>query len=188
MDWIFVPTTKTVGRFPNYKTTTQNKHMEVNDKPVEFSGTLSDLGDMSGISTKYPVLDAGLQKMKIKSFKRDDKPNKKTGNPQSMLLIELATEDFAKQYQKPDADIAPGHVITERIILTPTGGLTQEMIQQRLARVMEAALGHHNGAFNTADLLGKVVTVNIGIRPEREEDGRTFDASNEIKKWIPLTV
>lgn len=158
--------------------------MSDDNKPVEFSGTLSDLGDMSTVETKYPVIAAGLYQMKIKGFKKSDKPNTKTGNPQSMLIIELATEDMAKNKNNPDADVPPGHVLTDRVLLTPVGDMTQNMINQKLARIMEAATGNHDGAFNTADLVGKVVSVNVALRPERTVDGKTYAESNEISKYI----
>ena len=161
------------------------------DKPVEFFGALADLGDMSKVETKYPVLAPGLYEMKIKGFKKSDKPNSKTGAPQSMLLMELATTESSQPNRQPDdgdITIAPGHEITERIILTPVGGLTLDMIKQKLARVMDAALGSHDGAFDTNELVGKTVQVQVAVRPEREEAGKTYDESNEIKKFIPKSV
>lgn len=159
------------------------------DKPVEFSGSLSDLGDMSKVETKYPVLAAGLYEMKIKGFKKSDKPNATSGAPQSMLMIELATTEMSQPVRQANPDdpisIAPGHVITERVILTPVGGLTLDMIKQKLARIMDAALGNHDAEFNTADLVGKTVTVQVAVRPAREDKGKTYDESNEIKKFVP---
>lgn len=159
------------------------------DKPVEFSGALADLGDMSKVETKYPVLKAGLYAMKIKGFKKSDKPNATSGAPQSMLLVELVTEEISEPNVQKDEDnpisIAPGHVLTDRIIITPVGGLTLDMIKQKLARLMDAALGHHDSAFDTNALVGKVVTVQVAVRPEREDKGKTYEESNEIKKYIP---
>ncbi len=162
-----------------------------NDKPVEFSGALADLGDMTKVETKYPVLAAGLYEMKIKGFKKSDKPNQSTGAPQSMLLVELATTEMAQPNRQPesgDITIAPGHVLTDRIILTPVGGLTKEMIQQKIARLMDAALGSHEGVFDTNALVGKTITVSVAVRPEREDKGKTYDESNEIKKYIAKDV
>jgi hypothetical protein len=163
--------------------------MSDDNKPVEFSGTLSDLGDMSGVQTTYPVLAAALLPMRIKGFKKEDK-TKDDGTIQSTLLVELATEDFAKQNLKPDADIAPGHILTHRILLTPVGGWTKESTQKALAVLMDAALGSHEGEFNTEKLLNQVISVSVAVRPERndEKTGRTYPVSNEIKKFIPKTV
>lgn len=162
--------------------------MSDDNKPVEFSGSLSDLGNLKDVETKYPVLVAGLYAMTIKGFKRDDKPNRTSGKPQSMLLVELATNDMAKNKNNDDADVPPGHKLTDRIILTPVGELTLDMIKQKLARLMDGALGHHDAAFNTDDLVGKTVLVQVAVRPEREDKGKTYAESNEISKYIPKDI
>lgn len=159
--------------------------METDSKPVEFSGSLTDLGNLKDVETKYPVIPAGLYKMKISGFKRDDKPNSKTGKPQSQLVIELMLTDFAKNKNNDAADVPPGHKLTDRILLTPTGDCTETMIKQKCARLMNAVLGHHDGAFDTGDLLGKEVLAQVGVRPEREDRGKTYPECNEISKYVP---
>jgi len=162
--------------------------MSDENKPVEFAGSLSDLGHLGAIETKYPVIAAGLYNMVIKGFKRNDKPNASTGKPQSQLLIELATVDMAKNKNNDDADVPPGHKLTDRILLTPTGDYTADMVKQKVARLMDGALGHHDAVFNTTDLVGKTVMVQVAVRPEREDKGKTYPESNEISKYVPKDV
>lgn len=145
---------------------------------VEFNGTLDDLGDMSGVSTKYPLIEPGLVTLRIVSFKQNEK--EKEGKVQKSLVVELETVNNEKEFEKPDSTIGAGHKLRNNILLTESGKWTLESSKKALATLMEAALGNHDGAFNTEALLGKEVIAKVGVRQSDE-----FGDSNEIKRFLP---
>jgi len=152
------------------------------NQPVTFSEALTNFGDLGDVSTKYPVLAPVLTTLKITEFKKAVKV--KDGAEQETLLVELTTLEDHPEFEKPDGVVKAGHKITNRILLTPSGEWTEDSTKKALARLMEAALGNHTGVFDPTALLGKNITVQIGVRPARDQ----YEASNEIKRLIPLTV
>lgn len=147
---------------------------------VQFTGTIGDI-DLANISTKYPVIEPGLVDLTIQGF--EIKSKEKDGKKQESLAVTFVTANAYAEYQKPDVMIPAGHKITSNILLTPTGGWTEDSKLKALARLKEAALGHHDGVFNAGELVGKSVAVQLAVRSSAD-----YDDSNEIKKYLPKEV
>lgn len=94
-----------------------------------------------------------------------------------LVFDEPATDTNGKQVQ-------PGFVITDRILITPTGGLTQQMINERLARFQVAALGlskpQNFGA--TEQYIAKKVKVGLKLRTDKNDATKVYQDVKSYSK------
>lgn len=108
-----------------------------NDPTIETIDN-SDL-DLSGVSLRDPVLDKVWVRCRISDlyWERIDAKN---GGKATQLVISLVTDEpsVAEDGRPLPAGHRPGK---QTIYATPTGGLTQEMINKKIIRFQIAALG-----------------------------------------------
>ena len=98
----------------------------------------SDL-DLTGVPLRDPVIDKQRIKCTIKDLRWEQLTSTKTPDGKAkQLVIELVTEDPATSTD--GQPVAPGHKFSVNIYATPTGGLTQEMINKKIGRFQVAAL------------------------------------------------
>lgn len=153
--------------------------MEPNQK-VELSSFIEGFtGSLAGVSTKYPVVAAGLAIVKVKSIKEGVKV--KDAGEQRTLYIELETTTDLPEYEKDGGVVKAGHILTDTVLLTPTGEWTEDSTKKSLARILDGVFGDHDRAFVPSEIVGRPVSVRIGIRPAKDQ----FDARNQIDKYIP---
>jgi len=140
-----------------------------------------DLGfDVTEADVARPKVKAGTYNAVI-AFVRQE-ASRKAGLPQLLVgyrfIVPLPTID--------NKEVGSGFTITQRILMQPTGGLTQEMINDRLKRVHFAACGP--GRVTTAGWIGKPVRVRVTLRDPHtdKETGEEYDASNDIGGVYPM--
>lgn len=90
-------------------------------------------------------------------------------------------------FQEPAVDTNgntqhPGFVVTERILLTPTGGMTQDMIDKSLARFQVAALGldKPQNFGSTTQYISKKIKVGFKLRTDKNDPSKIYQA---VKSW-----
>ncbi len=148
----------------------------------ETNNEMIDLDfDMSEVDLSRPVLKAGTYDATI-AFTRKD-VTKKSNTP--VLLVGFRLAQTAEDTK--GNTVNPGFTITQRIITQPSGKLTQKMINERLARIANAATGAKAGKPNTGEWIGKPVRVAIKLRDEHKDEatGETYPASNEVNNVYP---
>jgi hypothetical protein len=148
--------------------------------PVGQDSEIIDLGfDVTEADVARPVIRAGNYNATIAFARRANSSQK--GIPQ--LLVGYRLSEPSKDLQ--GKDINPGFTITQRIMLQPTGKLTEDMIQRRVKQVHFAACGP--GRVTTAEWVGKPVRVRVTLRdPHKDEaTGEEYDASNDISSVLP---
>jgi hypothetical protein len=97
----------------------------------------SDL-DLTGVPLRAPVIDKRWVLSTIKDLYWEAKKTK-AGTPAKQLTIVLVT---AEQTESTNGQpVLPGLQTTATIWATPSGGLTQLMINQKVGRFQVAALG-----------------------------------------------
>lgn len=150
-------------------------------EPVEQPDSeIIDLGfEVSEADVARPVLKRGTYAAII-SFARQE-PSRQKGTP--TLLVGYRLTEPTKTVD--GKDVGAGFTIIQRILMQPTGKLTQQMINDRIKRVHFAAAGP--GRVTTAAWVGKPVRVLVTLRePHRDETtGEEYDASNDIGGVYP---
>lgn len=132
--------------------------------------------DLTGVNIARPLLPRQTVKCRIGEVKLE-KPD---GRGRS-LVVPLTLEEPGKDTK--DAVVHPGFVVTDRILLDPTGGLTQEMINERLARLQVAALKLKvPQKLDVRALIGQEVLVTFDTRPDKKDPaGETF--VQDVKRY-----
>lgn len=107
-----------------------------NDNPVIDN---SDL-DLTGVALRDPIIDKQWVRSRITGLRWEQLTSNKTSDGKAVqLIIEAVTEEPATA---TDGRVVPvGHKSRINIFGTPTGGLTQDMINKRVGRFQVAALG-----------------------------------------------
>jgi len=165
------------------KTTMETTTTELVDQiPLAPESEIIDLGfDVTEADVARPVIKGGKYNATI-SYVRQE-PSRKANLPQ--LLVGFRLSEPTKSID--GKDVGEGFTITQRILMQPTGGLTQQMINDRLKRIHFAAAGP--GRVTTAGWVGKPVQVRVSLRePHKDkETGEEYDASNDIAGVYPPT-
>lgn len=80
--------------------------------------------------------------------------------------------------------VNPGFTVTDRILITPTGGLTQQMINERLARFQVAALGlsKPQNFGSTEQYIGKKVKVQFKVRQDKNDANKVYQDVKSYSK------
>ena len=154
------------------------KHMPEDTEQPESE--IIDLGfDVTEADVARPVLKNANYNANISFVRKELSRNKQV--PQLLVgyrLLEPATDINGKQ-------VNAGFTLVQRIMLQPSGKLTEAMIQDRLKRIHFAAAGA--GRVTTAAWIGKPVRIRVTLRePHRDEaTGEEYDASNDIGGVYP---
>jgi hypothetical protein len=151
--------------------------METN---AETQNEVIDLGyDVTEADVARPVLQAGTYNFTIQRTYQEN--SRKAGIPTLVVVYQLA--EVAKDTQ--GRDVNPGFIMFQRILMKPTGGLTQEMIKTRIDSLHFAAAGA--GRVTTEAWIGKTVRCRVSLRePHKDEtSGTEYGESNEISRVMP---
>lgn len=132
--------------------------------------------DTSAADIDRPLLKDGTYSATIKTT--TVKTKEETGNKTLTVQYVLTQEGETTKGTK----VNPGFSVFQRIMLTPTGKLTQEMISQRVAKLNFAATGNKTVS-STADLWDKPVRVKVKVREAQGE----YSESNEVSDVFPAT-
>jgi hypothetical protein len=128
--------------------------------------------DLTTVETGIPVLKAGVYKVRFADF--IVKPNK-AGDGDNLnikLTIEESTTDEAG---KP---VAIGFPVFDTVALKRTEKYTPD---RKLAEIQEAALGAKKVGFETEDLIGKEVVIQLTM-----EESDQYGKQNRIKRYMAL--
>ena len=93
--------------------------------------------DLTGVPLKAPVIDKQWVLAMVKDLYWEAKKTK-AGDAAKQLVIELVTQEPATATD--GRAVSPGFECTTNIWATPSGGLTQLMINQKVGRFQVAAL------------------------------------------------
>lgn len=169
------------------KPTNQTKHnMQNYINPILRSADPLDVAG-GGVDTSYPlIMDGKILKFEIcevnKSTKKDD-PNVE------MLVYKLKTVDETIGVDRKP--IYPGHKVTNRVVITPKGDRTMDMIVKDVAGIAQAVYGKKTDVklrviIDQPEqyLLGKMVYGKVGIN---KGDGN-FAPSNTVRLMAPEDV
>lgn len=123
-----------------------------------------------------PILKSGSYAATIKSTTQ--KTKEETRN--KTLTVQYVLTDGGQSTK--DKPISAGFSVFQRILITPTGKLTQEMISARVAKLNFAATGKKTVG-STADLWNKPVRIMVKVREAQGE----YPESNEVSDVYPAT-
>jgi hypothetical protein len=154
------------------------KHMAEETEPQDSE--IIDLGfDVTEADVARPLLKPGSYNAVI-AFARKE-PSRQKQIPLLLVGYRL-TEPFMDINGK---QVNAGFTLTQRIMLRPSGKLTQDMIQDRIKRVHFAAAGP--GRVTTAEWVGKPVRIRVTLREAHRDEatGEEYDASNDIGGVYP---
>lgn len=133
--------------------------------------------DLTGVDISRPIIN-GLVRCQIASVEPESKDGKDN------LNVKLVTAEAATDINnKP---VNPGFTHTDRILLTPTGGLTDQMIMEKLARVQCAALKQDKPQGPFAPLeryVGQFVNVRFAPRQDKNDPSIT---RQDIKSYTAV--
>jgi hypothetical protein len=98
-------------------------------------------------------------------------------------VVVYSLAEVAKDTQ--GRDVNPGFQMYQRILMKPTGGLTQEMIKTRIDSIQFAAAGA--GRVTTEAWIGKTVRCRVSLREAHKDEttGNEYGDSNEIARVMP---
>lgn len=109
--------------------------------------------DLSSVDLSRPVIDKQTIRCTVSDVKIEEKEGRKNFN------IVLNTE--APATSRDGKTLQPGFKHTESILMTPTGGLTQEMINEKLARFQKGVIGAQGRLMPLDQYIGKQVDVTF---------------------------
>lgn len=135
----------------------------------------SDLGDLSGASTTYPILPAQAYTLTVSKCEVVDK---KDDSSKKNLLVTLATTDVLKDVNGNDTN--PGLQVRQYIGLSPTDKRTKQNIQSDLAKLMLCFTGSQTGMFNPESLIGQTGLVKLGVEHSEE-----YGDKNKVVTYVP---
>jgi hypothetical protein len=144
------------------------------------STTLDIKFDVKEADVTRPVLQGGTYDCTI-GFARQE-PSRKKGIP--TLTVGYRTAQLVTDTQ--GRPVNPGFTVMQRVILKPTGDLTQKMIDDRVKQIHFAACGEGHFDGNTAQWLGKKVRCRVQLREPHidETTGEEYPESNEINRVL----
>jgi hypothetical protein len=137
-----------------------------NNNTVELSNL--DL-DLSSVDLSRPLIGGKQTKRcRIGNVTLEQQQGRGRNLVVPLTLEEPATDTNGKT-------VNPGFVVTDRILVDPTGGLTQEMINEKLARLQVAALKlDRPQKFAPADLIGREVLVTFNTRADKLDPSKLY--------------
>jgi hypothetical protein len=147
---------------------------------TEAQNEVIDLGyDVNEADVARPVLQGATLNFTIQRTYQEN--SRKQGIPTLVVVYGLA--EVAKDTQ--GREVNPGFTIFQRILMKPTGGLTQEMIDQRIKSIHFAAAGE--GRVSTGAWIGKTVRCRVNLRESHKDEatGTEYGESNEIVRVMP---
>jgi hypothetical protein len=136
--------------------------------------------DLTGVDISRPL----LPRQNIRCLIGDLRIERSEPSKPRSLIIPLTLDEPAKD-TKGDT-VNPGFVVTDRILIDPTGGLTQVMINERLARFQVAALGLDKpGPFgDLSQYAGRKVTVTFDVRPDKQNPEMLYQDCKRYSKAV----
>jgi hypothetical protein len=135
--------------------------------------------DVTEADVARPILQGGTYNFTIQRTYQEQ--SRKAGIPTLVVVYNLA--EVAKDTQ--GRDVNPGFTVFQRILMKPTGGLTKEMIDQRIKSIHFAAAGE--GRVTTGVWIGKTVRCRVSLREAHRDEatGTEYGESNEISRVMP---
>lgn len=146
------------------------------DQDQQIDNSFLDNADLTGVEISRPIIADSLVRSRIGDLRItvDDKGQRR-------LNIPLTLEEPATSVDGKPVNVGFQH--TDSILITPTGGLTQEIINEKLARFQTAALRTKTpGKFAPLDQYsGKEVLVKFGNRT-----GNDGEIRQDVKRYLAV--
>lgn len=129
--------------------------------------------DLSNEDISRPLLPNGNYEFTVGEIKQVPTKDKQG----QMLEITLLLKNPARSSK--GEDINPGFKLTERIMLTPKGNLTEDSIRKSLKRFRMACVGNEPGSFAPVDqYLQHTILAKVSI--EEDKEGK-YDPQNRLR-------
>lgn len=131
------------------------------------------------IDRSSPLLIDGAYDLEIKSIERKTNEAKKS---EGLHITFVTTKD---QNTIQGDVVHKGWPIREYIHLTPTGGLTADMIRKGVVKLLDGIYGKNTNEpiMPLERHVGKIVTAKL----ETDKGDEKFGASNKVKSYYPPT-
>lgn len=137
--------------------------------------------DLSQVNTSMPILRDGIYDVEVSRVELAE-----TSDQQGKMLRLVFKTTAPSQAVSGDM-INAGFPLYHNFLLTPKGGMTEEMIVRNLAAFAQSA---GVATINPVDQLrGRMVRVRVVVVPERKDrnTGRTYPPSNEIHTFLKVS-
>lgn len=140
---------------------------------------LSNL-DLASVETEIPVIDKQIKKVTLGDIGKVELRTGRKGDEQKWFIIPFTLEEEATSVS--GAPVPVGRKLRHRILVSPVGGLTQAMINEKLAKFQAAANGTKRAVNGVqwSSLSGKQVLARFYTR--NGDDGRV----NQEIDFMPL--
>lgn len=132
--------------------------------------------DLSSVDLTRPIIDNQVLLVKTGEVKVEVNDQK-----QRRLVIPLTLEEPGTSVTGRPVNV--GFQVTHSILITPTGKLTQERINEELAKFQVAVLKLDKpGPFGAvSQYRGQLVRAKFASRPDRDDPNKMYQ---DIKAWI----
>jgi hypothetical protein len=132
--------------------------------------------DLSAVDLTRPLLDNQVLLVRTGEVKVE-----KNDNNQKRLIIPLTLEEPGTSTTGRPVNV--GFQMTHSILITPTGKLTQDRINEELAKFQVAVLKLDKPqAFGAlSQYQGQTVRVKFSVRPDRDDPNKQYQ---DVKAWI----
>lgn len=134
---------------------------------------------------KKPLLPKGVYKGKcLRVWTEVTEASDGSGAKNKFMRVQWELSDKVKDIAGKEHEKFQPY--PQRIMMNPSGKLTEEMIRQKVQQVHFALCGE--GRVNTGPWVGKEAALTLSLREARtdEKTNKTYDASNEIDRVNPL--
>ena len=132
--------------------------------------------DLSNVDLSRPLIDNQVVLCRTGEVRVEVNEQK-----QKRLVIPLTLEEPATSTN--GRELSPGFQVTHSILATPTGKLTQERINEELAKFQMAVLKLDKGEpFGSVERYrNQLVKVKFATRPDREDSTKLYQ---DARAWI----
>jgi hypothetical protein len=144
---------------------------------AELDNSFLDNADLTGIDVSRPLLPKQVLTVRT----GDVRIEKSDDGSKRYLVVPLVLEETGKDTKGNPVNV--GFSVTDRLLLTPTGGLTQQMINEKLARFQTAVLATDKpGPFGQLDQYqGKLVRVQFDVRADKQDPDNQFQ---DVRRYM----
>jgi len=130
--------------------------------------------DLASVETERPIIGASTKRVRLGDIRLTERTGK-NGDPQRWIIIPMTLEETATTVTNKELPV--GRRLEHRILASPTGGLTQAMINERLAKLQKAGTGSktaQNG-IKWSTLAGKEVMAKFSVNSKSGTDRQEVD-------------
>ena len=130
--------------------------------------------DLASAETERPIIGTSTKRVRLGDIRGEERTGK-NGDLQRWIIVPFSLEETAETVTGKELPI--GRRLEHRILASPTGGLTQAMINERLAKLQKAGTRSktaQNG-FKWSTLAGAEVMAKFTVNSKSGTDRQEVD-------------